>query len=110
MQRALPADGRAVLGPRPARYRPKSAELIAEVAHSDELNTIIVVTHDIVAALEVADTIWLMGRDRAAEEQSYPARASRRFMILWIWVLPGGATFDRARVYRVVARDPREIF
>ncbi|HKQ71848.1 MAG TPA: hypothetical protein VJT73_21035 [Polyangiaceae bacterium] len=31
------------------------------------LNTIIVVTHDISAALAVADTLWLMGRERDAE-------------------------------------------
>jgi polar amino acid transport system ATP-binding protein/sulfate transport system ATP-binding protein len=42
------------------------SSLIREVANSDTLNTIILVTHDIVAALEVADTIWLMGRDRAS--------------------------------------------
>ena len=40
------------------------SELLNEVACMHELNTIIVVTHDIGAALEVADTIWLMGRDR----------------------------------------------
>lgn len=40
------------------------SRLIREVAHSDTLNTIVLVTHDINAALEVADTIWLMGRDR----------------------------------------------
>lgn len=39
-------------------------ELISEVASADDLNTIIVVTHDIVAALEVCDTILLLGRDR----------------------------------------------
>ncbi len=39
-------------------------DLIGEVAAADELNTIVVVTHDITAALEVADTIWLLGRDR----------------------------------------------
>ena len=33
----------------------------------EEGNTIIVVTHDVVAALEVADTIWLMGRDRGPD-------------------------------------------
>ena len=38
--------------------------LITEVAHSHELNTLIVVTHDIGAAIEVADMIWLLGRDR----------------------------------------------
>jgi NitT/TauT family transport system ATP-binding protein len=40
------------------------SRVIAEVANSDELNTIIVVTHDIVAAMAVADTLWLLGRDR----------------------------------------------
>jgi len=40
------------------------AELIAEMASLHELNTIIVVTHDIAAAMEVSDTLWLMGRDR----------------------------------------------
>jgi NitT/TauT family transport system ATP-binding protein len=39
-------------------------KFITEIAESDELKTFIVVTHDITAALEVADTIWLLGRDR----------------------------------------------
>ncbi len=37
---------------------------IQEVAASDELKSIIVVTHDISAAVQVCDTIWLLGRDR----------------------------------------------
>jgi NitT/TauT family transport system ATP-binding protein len=40
------------------------ARLIAEVAAMDELRTIVVVTHDIAAAVTVSDTLWLMGRDR----------------------------------------------
>lgn len=39
-------------------------KLITEVASSDELNTIIVVSHDISATTSIADTLWLMGRDR----------------------------------------------
>lgn len=49
--------------------------LIREVAHSDTLNTIVLVTHDIVAALDVADTIWLMGRDR--ETNGNPVAGAR---------------------------------
>jgi len=45
----------------------KVRDLISEMASADTLNTIIVVTHDVVAALEVADTIWLMGRDRGPD-------------------------------------------
>jgi NitT/TauT family transport system ATP-binding protein len=45
---------------------------ITEVAASDELKTIIVVTHDITAAMEVADTLWLLGRDRDARGNLIP--------------------------------------
>ncbi len=47
-------------------------KLITELASADELNTIIVITHDIPAAIAVADTIWLMGRDRDAEGNIIP--------------------------------------
>ena len=45
---------------------------IQEMAASDELKTFIVVTHDIGAALEVSDTIWLLGRDRDAAGNVIP--------------------------------------
>ena len=48
------------------------AAFINEVAASDELKTLIVVTHDIAAALQVADTIWLLGRDRDAQDRIIP--------------------------------------
>jgi NitT/TauT family transport system ATP-binding protein len=48
------------------------AELISEVASLHELNTIVVVTHDIAAAIEVSDTLWLMGRDRDAQGNVVP--------------------------------------
>lgn len=38
--------------------------LIREMAAADELKTFILVTHDISAAIEVCDTLWLLGRDR----------------------------------------------
>jgi polar amino acid transport system ATP-binding protein/sulfate transport system ATP-binding protein len=48
------------------------AGFIGEVARSHELNTIILVTHDITAALSVADTIWLLGRDRDSDGRVIP--------------------------------------
>ncbi len=48
------------------------SKLLNDVACMHELNTIIVVTHDIAAALEVADTIWLMGRDRDEQGNIIP--------------------------------------
>jgi len=47
-------------------------KMIAEVANSDELNTMIVVTHDIPAAVSVADEIWLLGRDRDEQGKIIP--------------------------------------
>jgi polar amino acid transport system ATP-binding protein/sulfate transport system ATP-binding protein len=41
----------------------RTCELITKVADMDDLNTIIVVTHDVTAACSVADHLWLMGRD-----------------------------------------------
>ncbi len=43
------------------------AKLINEIATTDEENTIIVVTHDVTEAASIADTLWLMGRDRDDE-------------------------------------------
>ncbi len=41
--------------------------LIAEMASLDEKMTFLVITHDIAAAMQIADTIWLLGRDRAPD-------------------------------------------
>ena len=59
------------------------AGLLEEVACMDELNTIIVVTHDIAAALQVADTIWLLGRDRDKEGKIIPgARIQQSYNLI----------------------------
>lgn len=50
----------------------KACEMISLVASADELNTIIIVTHDIETALEVADTVWLMGRDKDGDGKVVP--------------------------------------
>jgi ABC-type nitrate/sulfonate/bicarbonate transport system ATPase subunit len=50
----------------------KTQVLIQKIASMDELNTIIIVTHDIVAAASVADHLWVMGRDHNAEGQTIP--------------------------------------
>jgi polar amino acid transport system ATP-binding protein/sulfate transport system ATP-binding protein len=59
------------------------AKLIAEVAAMDELRTIIVVTHDISAAITVSDTLWLMGRDRDSGDQVVPgARIQNEYNLI----------------------------
>ena len=41
----------------------KAIALIMKVANMDDLNTVIVVTHDVTAAATVSDHIWALGRD-----------------------------------------------
>jgi len=41
-------------------------ETIIDVSTTHELNTILVVTHDIESAIRIADTLWLLGRNRDA--------------------------------------------
>ncbi len=48
------------------------SHFISEVAAMDEAATFVIVTHDISAALEVSDTIWLLGRDRDAQGNIVP--------------------------------------
>jgi len=48
--------------------------LITEVASRDERLTILLVTHDICAALAVADTLWLLGRVRDHDGVAQGAR------------------------------------
>ncbi|MBS1724911.1 MAG: ABC transporter ATP-binding protein [Armatimonadetes bacterium] len=50
----------------------KVIDLIHEVSSHDEQLTIIIVTHDIESALEVADTIWVLGRERDSSGQPLP--------------------------------------
>lgn len=42
----------------------RACSLIQEVASMDELNTIIVVTHDVTEGMSIADTVWLMGQEQ----------------------------------------------
>jgi ABC-type nitrate/sulfonate/bicarbonate transport system ATPase subunit len=42
------------------------SDMLREIACEHEHNTIIVVSHDIQATASIADTLWLMGRDRTA--------------------------------------------
>lgn len=49
------------------KMKSKACELITKVANLDELHTIIIVTHDVTEGMSIADTVWLMGRDRNKE-------------------------------------------
>lgn len=57
--------------------------LVTEVANLHDLNTIIVVTHNIEAALQVADTVIILGRDRNEAGEPIPgARVQERIDLI----------------------------
>ena len=47
-------------------------KLLVDVANLHELNTILVVTHDIRAAMAVSDTVYMLGRDRKDDGRIVP--------------------------------------
>lgn len=61
----------------------KVIEMITGIAGADEMKTIVIVTHDITAALEVADTVWVLGRDRDASGNVIPgARIQKNYNLI----------------------------
>ncbi len=78
-------------------------DFINDVASAHEMNTIIVVTHDITAALEVADTIWLFGRDRDEKGNVIPgARVQATYDLIerglaWRQGIAGSPEFNAVR-------------
>lgn len=56
----------------------KVCKLINEYADADELNTVIVISHDITATVTVADTLWLMGCERNPEGKIIPGARIRK--------------------------------
>ncbi len=56
---------------------------IAEMASRDEKMTFLVITHDIAAAMQIADTIYLMGRDRDDNSHVVPgARIQQHYDLI----------------------------
>lgn len=54
------------------KAKQKVSKLITEVANQHDLNTILIVTHDVSGAVALADTVWLMGRDRDKDGKAIP--------------------------------------
>jgi len=61
----------------------KTCQLLNKFANKDDLNTIIVVTHDIAAAATVSDHLWLMGRDKDENGNKLPgARIVKEYNLI----------------------------
>jgi len=56
----------------------KVCELIIRVSLMDELNTIVVISHDVRAVLKVSDTAWMLGQDRGPDGKLIPGSYIKR--------------------------------
>jgi len=85
-------------------------KLIAEVAHAHELNTVIVVTHDIAAAVTVADTLWLLGRDRDEQGKIIPGARVKKSYNLAEMDLAWRTGVSETKEFIEVVREIRSVF
>jgi len=85
-------------------------QMIAEVANSDELNTVIVVTHDIPAAVAVADTLWLLGRDRDENDRIIPGAKVKKTYNLAEMGLAWQQGVATTKEFGEVVREIRGVF
>lgn len=80
--------------------------LIREVSLAHEHNTIVIVTHDINAALRISDTIWVLGREIDAQGEKVPgAKVMRTYNLIdegVAWKDDPENTPDFTRLYREI--------
>jgi len=86
------------------------SDFIREMAASDDLKTIILVTHDIGSAVEVADTIWVLGRDRDAQGNVIPGARIQKTYDLIEYGLAWHEHIASMPEYDAVCREIRAIF
>ncbi|MEY4925606.1 MAG: hypothetical protein RI894_42 [Bacteroidota bacterium] len=53
------------------------SEMIVEISNRHQENTVIIVSHDIVSTAAIADTLWVMGRERDAQNKIIPGAKIR---------------------------------
>ena len=84
--------------------------VVTEVSNLDELNTIFVVTHNIEAGLQVADTVLLMGRDHDPSGKVIPGARIQRTYDLMKLGLAWREGVDREPEFLELAREVRGRF
>jgi ABC-type nitrate/sulfonate/bicarbonate transport system ATPase subunit len=88
-------------------------KLLIEVANLDELNTILVVTHDIRSALMVSDTVFMLGRDRGKDGNDGKVASGARIQHTYDLVAEGLAwrpDIDSDPRFRELEREVKQRF
>ena len=84
--------------------------LLVEVAHMDELNTLIIVTHDIRAALVASDTLLLLGRNVGPSGKPSGAARVKRMVDLLAMGLAWREGVEHMPEFATLERDLKDDF
>jgi polar amino acid transport system ATP-binding protein/sulfate transport system ATP-binding protein len=85
-------------------------KLLLEVAHMDEYNTIVVVTHDIRSAMVVSDTLLMLGRDRDAKGEVVSGARIQHTYDLVAEGLAWRPELEHDQRFRALEREVKERF
>jgi polar amino acid transport system ATP-binding protein/sulfate transport system ATP-binding protein len=85
-------------------------KLLVEVANMDELNTVVVVTHDIHSALVVSDTVFMLGRNRGADDKIVSGACIQHCYDLVVEGLAWRPGVEREPRFRDVEHEVKERF
>lgn len=87
----------------------KTLQFLQQVADMDDLNTLIITTHDISAAVSICDHIWMLGRDKDDKGNIVPGAYIKKVYDL----IEGGLCWDQwqpnSQLKPAVAECIREI-
>lgn len=61
----------------------KVSEMIVNISNLDELNTVVIVSHDISSTAAISDTLWMMGKDKHEDGTWIPgARIKKQYDLI----------------------------
>jgi polar amino acid transport system ATP-binding protein/sulfate transport system ATP-binding protein len=86
------------------------SEMIGEIANTHEHNTIIIVSHDIVSTAAIADTLWIMGRDRDAQNNLIPGAKIKHTFDLIERGLAWQPDIKKMPVFNELINEVRDLF
>lgn len=86
------------------------ADLIREVSRVDEHNTLVITTHDIEMAIAISDSIWVLGRERDAQNNWIPGATVIKVINLVERELAWEEKPEEQATYYPTVREIRELF
>lgn len=88
----------------------KMCSFIKDISQTDEHKTFVIVTHDIASAVEVCDTLLLLGRERDAQNQPIPGANIRHRVDLIARGLAWDKEVSRRPEFHTTVNEVKDLF